>query len=286
MIQTFFERWWAQLLPWTVDHGIRIILIAIGSLIIHRVSNRFINKSIHLAVYKDGSLSEDSKKKRHKTLNRVFNIAATLFIFGAAIMMILKETGVEIGPILAGAGIVGLALGFGGQYLIRDIITGLFIIFENQYRIGDWVNFDGNVGGLVEDITLRVTTLRDLNGTVHYVPHGEIKRVSNFSQKFARINLNVGVAYSADLEHVIKIINRVGQEMAEDPKWKDIILKPPAFLRVDNLAESSVELKILGEVQPLKQWSASGELRKRIKIAFDKEGIEIPFPQVVMHRID
>lgn len=196
--------------------------------------------------------------------------------------MILQEIGLEIGPILAGAGIVGLALGFGGQYLIRDIITGLFVILENQYRIGDVVNID-TTGGLVEDISLRKTTLRDLNGTVHHIPHGEIKRVSNLSKKYARVNLDVGISYSSDLEQVIKVINKTGNELAEDPRFKDVIISPPQFLRVDDFADSAIIVKILGDTKPLKQWEVTGELRKRIKIAFDEEGIEIPFPQRVIH---
>lgn len=197
--------------------------------------------------------------------------------------MILQEAGILVAPILAAAGIIGLAFGFGGQYLIRDIISGLFIILENQYRIGDVVKFD-TVWWLVEEITLRMTTLRDLDGTVHHIPHGEIKTVSNLSKYFARVNLDIGVSYDTNLEQVIEIINRTGIELFEDPQWKDSIIKPPQFLRVNDFADSAVILKILGETKPLKQWEIAWELRKRIKIAFDKEGIEIPFPQRVIHQ--
>jgi small conductance mechanosensitive channel len=197
-------------------------------------------------------------------------------------MMILSEAGVAIGPLLAAAGIAGIAFGFGGQYLIRDIISGLFITLENQYRIGDVVCFDGTCG-LVEDITLRMTTLRNLDGTVHHIPHGEIKTVSNLTKHYARVNLNVGVSYGSNLEHVIEVVNRVGRELAEDPAWKEHVTKAPQFLRVDDFADSAVIIKILGETKPIKQWDVTGELRKRLKIAFDKEGIEIPFPQRVVH---
>lgn len=197
--------------------------------------------------------------------------------------MILQELGVMIGPILAGAGIVGLAVGFGAQYLIRDIISGLFIILENQYRIGDVVTLS-NVGGLVEDINLRMTTLRDIDGTVHHIPHGEIKRVANCAKNFARVNLNIGIAYNSKLENVIEIVNRTGKELAEDPLWKECIIKPPQFLRVDDFGDSAIIIKILGETLPLKQWEITGEFRKRIIIAFNNEGIEIPFPQRVIHQ--
>jgi len=200
-------------------------------------------------------------------------------------MMILSELGIAIGPLMAAAGVVGIAFGFGGQYLIKDLISGLFIIFENQYRVGDVIKV-GAAGGMVEDITLRVTTIRDLDGTVHHIPHGEITTVSNMSKKFARINLNIGVAYDADLEKVISVVNTVGDELAEDSKWKDLILSKPQFLRVDNFGDSSVDIKILGETKPLKQWEVTGELRMRLKIAFDREGIEIPFPQRVVHNVE
>ena len=128
-----------------------------------------------------------------------------------------------------------------------------------------------------------MTTLRDLDGIVHHVPHGEIKRVSNLSKYYARVNLNIGIAYNSDLEKVIGVVNRVGKELAEDVQWKEFITKPPQFLRVDDFADSAIIIKILGETKPIKQWDVAGELRKRLKIAFDKENIEIPFPQRVIH---
>jgi len=137
---------------------------------------------------------------------------------------------------------------------------------------------------MVEDITLRMTTLRDLDGTVHHIPQGEIKMVSNLSKKYARVNLNIGVAYNSNLEQVIEVINRTGNELANDPLFKDSVITPPRFLRVDDFADSAIVVKILGDTQPLKQWDVTGELRKRLKTAFDKEGIEIPFPQLVVHQ--
>jgi len=161
----------------------------------------------------------------------------------------------------------------------------MFIILENQYRIGDIININGT-GGLVEDISLRKTTLRDIDGIVHHIPHGEIKIVSNLSKNFARVNLDIGVSYSTDLEHVIRVINRTGKELAEDPAFRDSIISPPQFLRVNDFADSAVVLKILGDTKPLKQWEVTGELRKRLKVSFNREGIEIPFPQRVVHQIN
>ena len=278
-----FSKWIDLIVPWLLSHGIKIIIIALAAYFLNRILSRIIRKAVIIAVVADDSMSEDSEKKREDTLIRIFNGALNIIMITIAVMMILQEAGLEIGPILAGAGIVGLAFGFGGQYLIRDLISGLFIILENQYRIGDVININGT-GGLVEDISLRMTTIRDLDGTVHHIPHGEIKIVSNLSKHFARVNLDLGVSYSSNLEHVIEVINRTGLELAEDPLFKDSIITPPKFLRVNEFADSSVMIKVLGDTKPLKQWEISGEFRKRIKIAFDNEGIEIPFPQRVIHK--
>jgi small conductance mechanosensitive channel len=231
---------------------------------------------------RQGSGSKLSEEKREDTLIQVIVGAVSILVWLVAGMMLLSEFGVAIGPVLAAAGVAGIAVGFGGQYLIRDLISGAFVILENQYRTGDVVCF-GATCGLVEHITLRMTTLRDLDGTVHHVPHGEIKTVSNLSKDFSRVNINVGVPYSADLEHVIQVVNRVGEELAQDPEWKEHVLTPPAFLRVNEFADSAVMIKILGDTAPIKQWDVAGELRKRIKMAFDREGIAIPLPQRVVH---
>jgi small conductance mechanosensitive channel len=215
---------------------------------------------------------------RENTLIMVFRGTMIILLWVLASLMVLSELGVAIGPLLAAAGIAGVAVGFGGQYLIRDVITGLFILIENQYRVGDVVCFDETCG-LVEQISLRMTVLRDLDGTAHHIPHGEVKKVSNLSKGFARVNLDIGVAYESDLAQVIEVINTVGRELAEDPAFKDAIVTPPAFLRVNEFADSAIMVKILGDTQPLKQWEVAGELRKRLKLAFDQQGITIPFPQ-------
>lgn len=277
-ILNFFEA----LTPWLLSHGIKILIIAISAYLLKRIIHSIIVRAVRIAVKREQYLTPEAEKKRENTLVNLFTVTVKTLIMIIAIMMIMEELGIKIGPMLAAAGIVGLAFGFGGQYLIRDIITGLFVIMENQYRIGDVVNINGT-GGLVEDITLRKTTLRDLDGTVHHIPHGEISMVSNLTKDFSRVNMNLGISYKSDLEHVIRVVNQVGNELAEDPQFKDITLKPIQFLRVDNFADSSIDIKMLGETRPLKQWEVAGEFRKRLKIAFDKEGIEIPFPQRVVH---
>jgi len=269
--------------PWFSDHGLKISIIIVVAFLIRRFGMLFIKKLVKRLISLDHFLSEEDEKKRENTLIRIFTFASGIIVWLIAILMVLQEIGFSVGPLLAAAGVAGLAFGFGGQYLIRDLISGLFIIMENQYRIGDVACFDGTCG-LVEDITLRMTTLRDLDGIVHHVPHGEIKKVSNLSKYFARVNLNIGISYNSNLEQVISVINKVGKELSEDPEWKNHILKAPQFLRVDDFGDSAIMVKILGETKPLKQWDVTGELRKRIKIAFDREGIEIPFPQRVIHQ--
>ena len=269
--------------PWFFDHGIKIVAIVIVAYLIRKFAGIFIEKVIRKIIISDHLLTKEAERKREDTLIRIFTVSLGILVWLLALLIILQEAGIAIGPLLAAAGIAGLAFGFGGQYLIRDLISGLFIIMENQYRIGDVVCFDGTCG-LVEDISMRMTTLRDLDGIVHHVPHGEIKRVSNLSKQFARVNLNIGIAYNSDLERVISVVNRVGEELANDPAWREFIIKPPQFLRVDDFGDSAIIIKILGETKPLKQWDVTGELRKRLKIAFDREGIEIPFPQRVVHQ--
>lgn len=276
-LQTFLQL--AQ--TFLLEHGLKIIAICIGAYIIQNISGYFIARAVRSLV-RPGNLSRIAEEKRENTLIQVVSGTMMVMIWVVSVLMILSELGVAIGPLLAAAGIAGVAVGFGGQYLIRDIITGMFIILENQYRVGDVVCF-GDTCGSVEHISLRMTMLRDLDGTVHHIPHGEVKTVSNMTKGYARVNLDVGVGYGSDIGQVIEVINAVGQELANDPYWKDQIMEAPAFLRIDTFGDSALIVKILGKVQPLAQWDVTGELRKRLKSAFDQAGIEIPFPQRVLH---
>jgi small conductance mechanosensitive channel len=278
------QELWAKISDIVFINGIsNIILIIIAFLLFRKFADAIIEKFIRRVITREKGCSKKEEKQREDTLIGILVTTFNISIAIAAFLMVLQQLGIDITPLLAGVGILGLALGFGAQYLVRDFISGLFIIIENQYRVGDVVNLIG-VSGTVEDISLRMTTLRDLNGTVHHIPHGEIRLVSNKSKYYARINLDIGVSYNSDLEHLISVINKVGQELADDPAWKDQIVEAPQFLRVNDFADSAIVIKILGKVESLKQWEVAGELRKRIKIAFDKEGIEIPFPQRVIHK--
>ncbi len=266
-----------------IQSVLSVFLILFGAFLVLRFGGSFIERIVRRAIRADHFLSEEAERKREDTLIHVFRGTLHIAIWVIAAIMILSEIGVDVGPLLAAAGIAGLAFGFGGQYLIRDVISGLFIILENQYRVGDVVCI-GGACGLVERINLRLTVIRDLDGTVHHIPNGEVKTASNMSQDFSRINMDIGIAYDSHLEKVIAVVNKVGEDLAREVEWKDKIVKTPQFLRVQEFADSAIVVKILGETKPLKQWEVAGELRKRLKIAFDREGIEIPFPQRVIHQ--
>jgi small conductance mechanosensitive channel len=277
------ELTWANVVTWLIDHGIRILVIVVVGAVLWFVLNKclppIVRRGVGRTKYKE---SKEGIEKRASTLVSIFKGVGRVFIVIISIMMILDEVGVAIAPILAGFGIAGIAIGFGAQYLIRDLIAGIFIILENQYRVGDVARV-ASIAGLVEDVTLRKTVLRDLDGIVHHIPNGEIRTASNYTRHFARVNLDVSVAYGTDLEHAISVINRVGQALAEDQKWRKVIKSPPQVLRVDNLGDSGIYIKILGDVKPMHQWAVTGELRLRIKKAFDAEGIEIPWPHTKVY---
>jgi small conductance mechanosensitive channel len=226
--------------------------------------------------------AETEIKKRTDTLSSVLVDIGGIIIAIIAIFTILPEFGVNIAAALTGLGIAGLAVSLGAQSLIRDIISGAFILLEDQYRVDDVVTIAG-ISGLVQEVGLRRTILRDLDGIVHSIPNGEIKTASNFTKEFSRVNLNIPVAYGEDLIHVIEVINRVCQEMAEDPEWKADFITTPKVLRVDKLGDSGIDIKILGDTKPARQWDITGELRLRLKRTFDKEGIEIPWPHTKVY---
>jgi small-conductance mechanosensitive channel len=224
----------------------------------------------------------DEVLKRSDTLSSVFVGAAVSLIYVLALFMVLTELTVPIGPVLGGVGIAGIAIGFGAQYLVRDLISGVFILAENQYRTGDVVTLSG-ISGLVESINLRRTVLRDLDGQVHVIPNGEITVASNKTKYWSRVNLDVGVAYKEDVNRVVEVLNDIGEEIAADPYYGLMLITPPQVLRLNSLDDSAVTFKMLGDCKPMKQWEIMGEMRKRIKIRLDAEGIEIPFPHQTVY---
>ena len=275
---------WSIVTDWLASHGVRIFIILLVSAILYLALRRLVPVVLkHVIRQKErGKRAEEELEQRIRTLSRVFVGTVAVLIIVAAVFMILAEIGINITPYLAGLGIAGVAFGFGAQNLVRDIIGGLFVIIEDQYDIGDVVR-TGGITGIVEAINLRRTILRDLDGIVHTIPNGESGVASNYTKDWSRVNLNVSVAYGTDLEYAISVINRVCAEMAEEPYWKELILKTPEVLRVDNLGDSGIDIKILGDTKPIRQWETMGELRKRMKKAFDEEGIEIPWPHTKVY---
>jgi small-conductance mechanosensitive channel len=273
------------LVPWLTTSGLQIIIIIAVALVILKVSKAAITTVIRRAISNHDELDPTSERKREDTLIGIFQFLVRIIVYIVAAMMVLSEFGIDVGPLLAGAGIVGVALGFGSQYLVRDLISGFFMILENQFRIGDVISVNG-VSGKIENISLRITTLRNMEGTVHYIPNGEITVLSNMTKGFSRMDVIVGISYHDDINNAIKVINKVGQDIANDENWKTKIIKAPEFLRVQELNSSSVDLRVMADTLSGEQWAVAGEFRKRIKEAFDAEKIEIPFPQQVVIRKD
>jgi len=263
---------------WFSNHGVRLILIAVMGWVAMRLVRRFLPGSVRTVTLRDTSAADrDEAAKRSDTLSSVFVGVANILIFITVIFMFLSELKVPIGPVLGGFGIAGIAVGFGAQHLVRDLISGVLIIVENQYRQGDVVEIAGK-RGLVETINLRRTTIRDLDGIVHTIPNGEITLTSNYTKHWSRIHLDVQVAYKEDMQHVFDVLNRVGEDMAQDAYYGLLIIEPPQVLRLNSFDDSGISIKMLGVCKPMTQWEIMGEMRKRIKKTFDEEGIEIPFP--------
>jgi len=260
---------------------IRIIGIVVGALVLIKILKLAVTHMEQMVADEDRShLSE--AEKRAKTLGKIINNLGFVLIIGIAIMMILSEFGMNIMPIITGAGIAGLAVGFGAQNLVRDIISGFFLILEDQIRVGDVVKING-VGGQVEAIKLRTTVLRDLEGVVHIFPNGEIKQVSNLTKDFSYAVINVGVAYKENIDRVMQVLKSVGEELGADPNFNQYIMAPMEILGVDDFGNSQVTVKIRIKTVPLKQWLVGRELRRRIKNTFDQQGIEIPFPHISVY---
>ena len=289
----------AEAADWLLGKPLTILLIVVVAAILSRVVRRAIKRGLRRlsaggmqerlgavrrrtpsALLETEELSLRSAQ-RVEALATVLRSVASFVIWTIAAFMVLGELGVELGPLIAGAGIIGVALGFGSQALVRDFLSGIFILVEDQFGVGDIVDL-GEATGTVEAVSLRTTRLRSVDGTVWHVPNGEIRRVGNMSQHWSRALLDVEVAYATDIEHAQQVIKRVADEV-----WKDHseVLEEPEIWGVENLGPSGVVIRLVVKTRPSEQYDVSRELRAKIKAAFDAEGIEIPFPQqTVWHR--
>lgn len=268
------------LVNWAISSGIRVAIIIVGAFIAFRILRFLIRKSEQKFARRDKLDIE--ARKRAETLSRILENTLRVVVSIAALLMILEEIGIDIGPLLAGAGIIGLAVGFGAQSLVKDVLSGFFILMENQMNVGDVVRVAGEAG-LVEAIKLRTTILRDLEGKVHVVPNGEISVLTNFTKEWSRALLDIGVAYKEDVDHVIGVLREVAEEMRGNGEFGSMILEPLEVLGLDSFGDSSVNIKVMFKTKPLKQWAVAREFRRRVKKTFDERGIEIPFPHVTLY---
>ncbi len=273
---------------WLLNHGIRIFAIILVSWFIYKILG------VTMPIFVRRYVTAKGKKRRtqayitqrSKSLGKVVTQALGIFIVIIAFFMILSELGLDITPLLASAGVAGIAIGFAAQNSIRDLISGFTIMLEDHYNVGDIVRV-ADITGEVTELGLRRTALRDLKGVLHIVPNGEIKVASNYTRSISRVFFEVGVAYKEDLDRVMAVIRRVWEEMAEHPDWEtQFISKTPWLLRVEEFGDSGITIRAVGDTKPMKQWSIMGELRRRIKRVFDEEDIEIPWPHVKLYMGD
>ena len=262
---------------------LRVLAILAVLLIIRYFGTSIIDKVVRKAITSDRYASAKAEKMREDTLISILNaiLKVSIWIFGS--MLLLVQLGVNIGPLIAGASIAGVAIGFGAQTVVRDFVSGIFIILENRYRVGDVIKLAG-ITGTVEAITVRQTIVRDYEGNKHFVPNGAIEVATNLSMDYSNLVLNIDTSYDADVERIKEVVNSVGRKLAEDPEYKKLIIEAPSFLRVQEFGAHSVVIRITGRLKPGSQWQIAGEMRLRLKKAFDKEGIEIPYQQLVVHR--
>ena len=272
-----------ELTAWLFTQGLRVVLIGLLAYFTVRVAALGIQHFEDIVRSRAGNNADKIELvERVHTISGLVTNAVNIIVWSAASLMMLQELGVNITPLLTGAGIAGLAVGFGAQNLVRDVISGFFFILEDQVHVGDVVEVNGT-SGLVEAVKLRTLVLRDLSGTVHVVPNGEITTLSNKTKEFSYAVLDIGVAYKEDTDHVSAVLHDVGTDLASDSDFSDSILASLEILGVSEFGDSAVVIKIRIKTRPLKQWMIGRELRRRIKKAFDTEGIEIPFPHMSLY---
>jgi small conductance mechanosensitive channel len=260
--------------------GLRIVIILlcafVASRFIHRIVRGFRVRMLKL-MQKRAATPNIELEKRAATLGGIIRKTAAVVIWAVALIMALKEAGFDIAPILAGAGVLGLAVGFGAQNLVRDVIAGLFILLENQIRVNDVAIINGT-GGLVEEINLRTTVLRGLDGTVHIFPNGVIDRLSNMTREYSYYVFDIGVAYKEDTDRVVEAVKEVADQLMTEDPYKQAVLAPIEIMGVDQFGDSAVVIKTRFKTYPIQQWMVGREMNRRIKKKFDELGIEIPFP--------
>lgn len=273
------SRYVQQFVGWSLTSGIHIGITLILAAVAIRIGKVL---STRLIVLLTEQKDDTEFQKRTQTLGSMVRYVLNIGILIVTAMIVLEELGIQIGPVLAAAGIVGLAVGFGAQSLVKDVITGFFILLEDQIRVGDVVQI-GQQGGLVEKMSLRTTVLRDLSGNVHYVPNGKIEVVTNMTKDYSRYVFDIGVAYREDVDQVVDLIKEVDQALRDDPAFANDILEPIDILGLDQFGESALVIKARTKTLPIKQWNVAREFNRRLKKKFDENDIEIPFPHMTLY---
>lgn len=304
----------AKAADWVVDRPLRIALILVLAWVIVRVLVRAVNRAVNNMIedrqrrlsewqeahQAEAGIGDDEaevmarrrralamaqstvqSKQRAQTLGSIMRSTAVAVVYTIAFLMALAQLNINLGPLIAGAGIAGIALGFGAQSIVKDFLSGFFILVEDQYSVGDIIDV-GEAAGVVEAISLRTTRIRDVNGTLWFVPHGEVSRVANKSQQWARSVLDIEVAYSTDIDHAKKVIKRVADGVWRDHPENATIIEEPEIWGVEMFGESSISIRLVVKTEPGEQWATGREIRGRMVKAFAEEGIEIPFPQRVI----
>ena len=278
--QDFWIAVWTNIKEWSIENIPGLILIIILGFIASAILDYLLKKLKSVIVghlKKDEKTDAKEREKRSDTLLGIVKGVGKMIIWTMVIIIVLKKLTIDIGPLLAGVGIIGLAVGFGAQELVRDVISGFFILLENHIRTGDVAILNGK-GGLVENIGLRTVTLRDFSGTVHVFQNGKIDTLSNMTKEWSAMVFDIGVAYKEDTDKVAAVMKEVGDELSNDPNFKEKILEPIEVFGVDGFGDSAVIVKARLKTKPIEQWTVGREYRGRLKKAFDAKGIEIPFP--------
>jgi small conductance mechanosensitive channel len=266
---------------WLIGKPLAILVIITGAVVVRWLASKAIDRVVRraeIAPIPGGKHGYNRRAQRAKSLGSLLKSVTTTVVFGIAFVMVLSELGMNVAPILASAGVLGLAIGFGAQNLVKDFLSGVMMMVEDQYGVGDEVNL-GEAIGTVEHVALRVTRVRDVDGTVWYVRNGEILRVGNSSQNWARTVLDVKVGYDEDLRRVREVLQDVAHGLWDDEDFRDIILEEPEVWGVQELAPDGTVVRVTLKTAPLKQWGVAREMRERIKARFDHEGISMHVPQ-------
>jgi small-conductance mechanosensitive channel len=264
---------------WAFNTGVKLILVVVLTLVLIKIV-KVISKRLSSVFHRKGA--DEESEKRAKTLTSVIQNFLIILVLVVSAITIIGQLGIEIAPLIATAGIAGVAIGFAAQSLIKDIINGFFLLLWDQVRVGDYVQISDK-SGLVEMINLKMTVLRDFNGNVHYIPNGIIDVVTNMTKDFSRYLFEIGVAYREDVDEVIDVIKEVDKELRKAPDFKEDILEPIEILGLDKFADSALIIKARTMTKPLKQWRVAREFNRRLKKKFDEVGIEIPFPHRTLY---